>query len=128
MPMMDAIFAALPARQPQIHLPAKSPAAQASNAFAAKLEAGMQKAANARPLDAKAWEAAQDFEAQFLSSMLQPMFEGIKADGAFGGGQGEQMFRSLLVDQYAQQMTRAGGVGVAQSVYREILKLQESHS
>jgi len=126
--MMDFLTTPLPAYLPPVHLAQKSPAAQASNAFAAQLEAGMQKPANSRPLDAKAWEAAEQFEAQFLSSMLQPMFEGIKADGAFGGGHGETMFRSLLVDQYAQQMTRSGGVGITQSVYREILKLQESNS
>ena len=75
----------------------------------------------------QAWAAAQDFESQFLSSMFQSMFKGLKTDGPFGGGQGEEMFRSLLVDQYSQQMTKSGGVGLADTVYSEILKLQEQH-
>jgi Rod binding domain-containing protein len=75
--------------------------------------------------DAKAWATAQDFESQFLSTMAQTMFEGVKTDSFFGGGQGEDMFRSMLVDQYGKEMSRAGGVGIADKIYGEILKLQE---
>jgi len=35
------------------------------------------------------------------------------------------MMRSLLVDEYAKEMTRAGGIGIADAVTREILKVQE---
>lgn len=75
--------------------------------------------------NAKAWAVAQEFESQFISVMAQSMFEGVKSDGPFDGGQGEGMFRSLLVDQYGKEMTKAGGVGIASSIYNEILKLQE---
>tara|TARA_R110000824_G_scaffold390760_20_gene588048 strand:- start:5463 stop:5771 length:309 start_codon:yes stop_codon:yes gene_type:complete len=82
--------------------------------------------AAARPhSDARAWATAQDFEAQFMSTMAQSMFEGVKTDETFGGGQGEDMFRSLLIEQYGQQMSKAGGVGIADKIYGEILKLQE---
>lgn len=77
------------------------------------------------PRDPRAWAAAQDFEASFVSTMFQTMFEGIKTDGPFSGGQGENVFRSMLVDEYGKQMARAGGIGVADKVYGEILKLQE---
>ena len=32
------------------------------------------------------------------------MFSGIKTDGLFGGGQGEEMFRSMMIDQYGKQL------------------------
>ncbi len=73
----------------------------------------------------KAWAVAQEFESQFISVMAQSMFEGIKSDGPFDGGEGEGMFRSLLVDQYGKEMTKAGGIGIANNIYSEILKLQE---
>ena len=76
--------------------------------------------------DVKALAAAQDFEAQFISTMTQSMFAGLKTDGPFGGGQGEEMFRSLLVDQYGTQIARSGGIGIADTIYSEILKLQEA--
>ncbi|MDO8422689.1 MAG: rod-binding protein [Parvibaculum sp.] len=73
----------------------------------------------------RAWETAQDFEAQFMSSMAQTMFEGIKTDDTFGGGPGEDTFRSMLVSQYGQEMSKAGGFGIADQIYGEILKMQE---
>ncbi len=81
--------------------------------------------AKAHP-DARAWATAQDFEAQFLSTMAQTMFEGVKTDKTFGGGPGEDTFRSMLVEQYGQQMAKSGGIGIADKIYGEILKLQET--
>ncbi len=75
--------------------------------------------------DARAWSTAQEFESQFISTMTQTMFEGIKTDSFFGGGPGEDMFRSMLVDQYGKEMSKAGGIGIADKIYGEILKLQE---
>ena len=72
----------------------------------------------------KARDAAQKFESQFLSQMLGQMFQGIETDGPFGGGHGEDMFRSLLTDSMAKEMTKAGGIGLVDTVQREILKLQ----
>jgi Rod binding protein len=69
-------------------------------------------------------EAAEQFEAQFLSAMLQPMFEGTDPEGPFGGGVGETMFRSVMTEAIGKQMVKAGGIGLADSVQREILKLQ----
>lgn len=75
--------------------------------------------------DTRAREAAEEFEAQFLSVFAESMFAGIKTDGPFGGGQGEAVFRSLLIQEYGAGMAKTGGIGVADQVYREILKLQE---
>lgn len=72
----------------------------------------------------KAKDAAEKFEAQFLSSMLQQMFEGVETDGPFGGGEGEQMFRSMMTEAMGKQMTKAGGIGLADTIQREILKMQ----
>ena len=74
---------------------------------------------------AKARKAAEDFEAVFLAQMLNTMSEGIKTDSMFGGGQQEQMFRGMLYDKYAESIAKRGGIGVADQVYKEILKLQE---
>jgi flagellar protein FlgJ len=69
-------------------------------------------------------QTARDFESSFLSVMFQQMFTGISTDGPFGGGAGEEMFRSVLTDAMSKQVTKAGGIGVAASVEREMLKLQ----
>lgn len=71
---------------------------------------------------------AEEFEASFLSQMLKPMFEGIQTDGPFGGGEGEATWRSFLIEAMAKQTVRAGGVGLADTVMSEMLKLQEAQS
>ncbi len=75
---------------------------------------------------AKAEAAAQDFEAFFLSKMMETMFEGISTDGMFGGGEAEKMYRSLLIDEYGKEMAKLGGVGVKEQVMRTILEMQEA--
>ena len=69
--------------------------------------------------------AAQEFESVFLSEMLGPMFEGLDTEGLGGGGMGEQMFRPMLVERYAESISRAGGVGIAENVVREFMRMQQ---
>jgi Rod binding domain-containing protein len=69
--------------------------------------------------------AAEEFEALFLTEMLSPIFDNLES-GAFGGGPGERIYRSLLVREYATGIARSGGLGLADAVQREILKLQET--
>ena len=68
--------------------------------------------------------AAEDFESVFIAQMLQPMFEGLKTDGMFGGGSGEGVFRSLMVQEVGKEIARAGGIGIAGAVYGQMLKMQ----
>jgi len=75
---------------------------------------------------AKAKAAAQKFEAFFISQFIQSMFSGIRTDGMFGGGQGENAFRSLLFQEYGKIVAKAGGVGIADAVQKTILKAQEN--
>ncbi len=77
------------------------------------------------PQHRKARAAAEEFEAFFLSQILNNMSAGIQTDETFGGGESEKIFRSMLNDEYASSMSRRGGIGIADSVYREILALQE---
>ena len=74
----------------------------------------------------KVAETAQAFEASFLSQMLKPMFEGLETEGMFGGGEGEATWRSFLIDAMAKQTVKAGGIGLADDVMAEMMKLQET--
>ncbi len=69
--------------------------------------------------------AAQDFEAVYLAQMLQPMFNTVEVDETFGGGAAEEIWRGMMVEEMAKQISRTGEVGLASSVEREMLKLQE---
>lgn len=76
---------------------------------------------------AKIKQSAQDFEASFLSVMLAQMFKDVGTEAPFGGGQGEEMFKSFFTDAVAKQVVRSGGVGISAMVEREMLKMQGLH-
>ncbi|MFM7691169.1 MAG: rod-binding protein [Alphaproteobacteria bacterium] len=68
-------------------------------------------------------KSARDFEAQALGFLLQPMFATVDmSKSSFGGGQAEAQWRPMLVEAFAASAVRAGGVGIADSVYRELLR------
>jgi peptidoglycan hydrolase FlgJ len=72
----------------------------------------------------KAKAAAQNFEAMFLNSMFQQMQTGIDGDGPFGGSGALKVWRSFLTNQYATTFAKAGGIGIANQVYQELLRQQ----
>ena len=75
-----------------------------------------------------AMKVGRQFEQMFMSQMLTPMFAGLDTDGPFGGGHGEQLMRSFQTDAFAQSIVSRGGIGLAQNVAREILRLQEKQN
>ena len=72
--------------------------------------------------------AAKKFEAMFVAEMLKPMFENLSTDGLFGGGHGEAMMRSMLVDEYGKRIVERGGLGLSDQVTKTMLQMQEAHA
>lgn len=72
-----------------------------------------------QPRDPKLMKAAQELEASFLAEMLKSAGYG-EARDAFGGGAGEEHFASFLVDVQAEQMVKAGGIGLAEHLYHSL--------
>ena len=70
--------------------------------------------------------AGEEFEAFFLTQMLEHMFKGVPTDGYFGGGYGEGVYRSLMLQEYGRVLSKAGGIGIADMVGRELIRLQEA--
>lgn len=78
--------------------------------------------------ETRARKTAQDFEALFLEQSLDRMFSGIGEDGPLGeNGPGGGVYRSMLAKEYAGQIVKTGGVGVARQVYAEMLRMQEAN-
>lgn len=74
----------------------------------------------------KAAAAAKDYEGVFISQFLGSMFSSIPTDTITGGGPGEEMFRSLMIDQYAKGLEQRGGFGLAAHMKSELLKHQQA--
>jgi Rod binding domain-containing protein len=99
-----------------------SPLAPALSPAATAALAGKASAVTGRAAKAKA--AGEDFEAVFLNSMFQQMFSGI-GQGPFSGGNGANIWRSFLTDEYSKSFVKAGGIGIASEVQRALLAQQE---
>ena len=77
--------------------------------------------------DQKLDKAAKEFEAMFVSEMIGHMFNSIETDPVFGGGHGEDMFRSMMTQEYGKMMSHNGtGIGIAKHVKEALLKMQEA--
>lgn len=68
---------------------------------------------------------AEEFEAVFLAQMLRTMSSGLEAGGPFFGGRDGGPFNDMLNQEVAKLISRSGGVGVADAILQEMLKLQE---
>ncbi len=68
---------------------------------------------------------ATEFEGVFLSMMIKEMFSGLRTEGDFTGGFGEEMFRGMMAEQYAEAIAQSGGIGLSDQIYQEILAQQE---
>lgn len=77
------------------------------------------------PVD-RARQLATEFEESFLSVMMNTMMEGLGNDPVTGGGEAEDTYRSMMTEQYAKAIAESGGIGVADQIYRELIKAQEA--
>lgn len=74
----------------------------------------------------KTRKSAQDFEAMAIGQLLQPMFNTVDTSkGLFGGGKGEAAWKPMMVDEMAKMLAKSGGIGIADSVMKEMLRIQE---
>ncbi|TXN05497.1 MULTISPECIES: rod-binding protein [unclassified Methylobacterium] len=74
---------------------------------------------------AKAHKTATEFESMFLENSLDRMMQSDGTEGPLGeNGTGGGVYRSMLTKEYAGQIVKSGGIGIADSVFREIMKMQ----
>lgn len=69
--------------------------------------------------DASLLAAAERLEATFLAEMLKSAGVGAPRQ-TFGGGAGEDQFASFLREEQARAMVRAGGIGLAESLFEAL--------
>ncbi|MGR3662202.1 MAG: rod-binding protein [Paracoccaceae bacterium] len=76
--------------------------------------------------DAALRQAALDLESTFLAEMLKSAGLG-KSRESMGGGAGEDQFTSFLVRAQAEQMTKAGGIGLAEMFFNALKETQNEN-
>ncbi len=73
-------------------------------------------------------DAAQKFEAFFIGQMMEHMSSGLETDDMFGGGHGEDMWKSQLNQEYGKEIAKSGRLGITDQVMKGMLKMQEQRT
>ena len=80
----------------------------------------------AAAIDPKFRAVAEEFEAMFVSQMLEHMAAGRDPDSRFGGGHAEKTWQSVLNAEYGKAIAKRKGMGIADMMVRDMIKLQAS--
>jgi peptidoglycan hydrolase FlgJ len=72
-------------------------------------------------------KVSQDFEALFVGMMMKSMRATVAKDKLTGGGHGEEIFRSMLDQEYAAAAAKRNSLGLAATIEKDIIR-QESRS
>lgn len=90
----------------------------------AKLQSQSSSSVLRHPSSAKKIDkAAEDFEAVFLTQMMEQMFP--EEWDPMGSQESDDVYRDWMIEQYGKQIAKAGGIGIASHVKAELLKMQE---
>lgn len=68
---------------------------------------------------------SKEYESFFMSFMLEQMVTDMPTDGPFGGGFGESVYRSFLMKEYGEIITKTNSLGIAESIEKSLIELQE---
>lgn len=102
-----------------------NPTVLQAQAQASQAKAGVRAAGQPGGGQTSMARAAQDFEAMFLSQLLQPMFENVDMSPMGGDSPGSGVYKDMLVKEYGKAIADAGGIGIADEVRQEMLRMQE---
>jgi flagellar protein FlgJ len=70
----------------------------------------------------QAKKISQDFEGLFIGMMMKSMRETVGKDKLTGGGHGEDVYRSILDQEYVAASAKRGGFGLAKQIEKEIIR------
>ncbi|WP_417582464.1 rod-binding protein [Pelagibacterium sp.] len=71
---------------------------------------------------------ATELEGVFLNTLVSEMFKGLETDSMFGGGYAEETWRGMMSEQYAAEMAKAGGIGIADQMVAALIETQAAQT
>ncbi len=85
---------------------------------------GMMLTAKAQELSSSQKElkdTAEQFESLFIQQLLTQMRKTVPDSDLFGDRKAEKLFESMLDEQLSIEMARAGGIGLSDIIYRQMV-------
>ncbi|MBL8629413.1 MAG: rod-binding protein [Rhodospirillaceae bacterium] len=102
---------------------------QTQNAYTSSVQKqAATAAADLTPDQKRAKATADEFESVFVGQMLEYMSEGVEVDPMFGGGHAEEMWKSMMNQEYGKHIVKNGGLGISKQVMDYMLKAQEEQT
>ena len=108
------------ADRPVFTVPAATGPADAPPAEAPATARAADAAGDESPERKKLKEATASFEAFFVSYLMKQMRKTVGEGGFMAPSQGEKIFRDLMDDETARQMSTTGQMGIADLLYQEL--------
>ena len=62
----------------------------------------------------------------FIHQMLELMSQGVKTPEVMGGGSAEGIYRSMMNEKIAAEVSRGGGLGVAEAIENQVKRYEEA--
>jgi flagellar protein FlgJ len=70
--------------------------------------------------DKKLMEACRNLEAVFVNMMFKQMQNTVQKTELTDGGFGEDIFSDMLLEKYSEEATKGTGLGLAQTMYKQL--------
>ena len=100
----------------------------AAGAAALKASGARNPKVNGQMDPQRAKDAAKQFEGFFVGQMMEHMMAGVEVNPEFGGGTGEETWRSMLNQEYGKEIAKSGKLGIADNVMKAMLQAQEQRT
>ena len=71
-------------------------------------------------------KVAREFESLMVNEMLKAMRSTLSKDPLTDGGRGEEIYRSLLDQEYAQAIASQGTLGLAKIIEQQLVKTEKT--
>ena len=77
----------------------------------------------------KLHKQAVELEGVFLNTLMKEMFSSIDtSENSFGGGFAEETWRGMQSEQFASALAEKGGIGLADQLMSDLLRMQEANN
>ena len=72
--------------------------------------------------EAELKKSCMEMESLFVMQLMKEMRAAIPKSGLMDGGKAEEIYTSMLDNQYAKNITENGGLGIADQLYEQLTK------
>ena len=95
--------------------------------FADELKAAQKNTLDDPEYQQKLKDACKGFESMFIQLMWKEMRKTVPENSLFGESNGEKIFRDMLDTEMSDRMSEAGGMGLADMMYKQLTAQYQAH-